>query len=204
MPQIAREEADQVSSIRGDRAMQLSRTVEYALHATLQLARGAAGGPISSSKLAAVGVMPERFLLQVLRQMVTHGLLRSTRGVDGGYALARDPNEITLLDVIEAVEGPLVFKPPSAQTLPEPTWTGLRVTLDNGVAALRAEYARLTLAQIVKDSAAEQAASAAAPPVDSSPAPVSSVSAKTRRDGPANSIVSHTDPSLDRANRASI
>ncbi len=50
--------------------------------------------------------MPERFLLQILRNLVTHGILRSTRGVDGGYALVRPADQISLLDVIEAIEGP--------------------------------------------------------------------------------------------------
>jgi Rrf2 family protein len=140
--------------------MQLSRTVEYALHATLQLARDDSGIPVSSSKLAAVGVMPERFLLQVLRLLVTHGLLRSTRGVDGGYSLARSPADITLLDVIEAVEGPLVIKAPSEQTLPDPTWTALRATLQNAVAVLRAEYSKLTLAQVMADDNAARAVAA--------------------------------------------
>jgi Rrf2 family protein len=50
--------------------------------------------------------MPERFLLQILRNLVTHGILRSTRGVEGGYSLTRPPEQISLLDVIEAIEGP--------------------------------------------------------------------------------------------------
>lgn len=132
--------------------MQLSRTIEYALHATLQLARSQSGAPIPNSKLAAVGVMPERFLLQVLRQLVTHGLLRSTRGVEGGYTLARDASEITLLDVIEAVDGPLAFKPPPQSTLPAPTWRALRATLENATSALRAEYGKMTLAKILSES----------------------------------------------------
>lgn len=51
--------------------------------------------------------MPERFLLQILRNLVTHGILRSTRGVDGGYALIRPPEDVSLLEVIEAIDGPL-------------------------------------------------------------------------------------------------
>jgi Rrf2 family protein len=50
--------------------------------------------------------MPERYLLQILRNLVTHGILRSTRGVDGGYSLVRPPDQISLLEVIEAIEGP--------------------------------------------------------------------------------------------------
>ena len=76
--------------------MKLSRTVSYAVRATLQLAQLQAHGPIPCSRLAADGKMPERFLLQILRNLVTHGILRSTRGVDGGYALVRPADEISL------------------------------------------------------------------------------------------------------------
>jgi Rrf2 family protein len=87
--------------------MKLSRTVSYAVRATLQLAKSESSGPVPCSKLAAEGGMPERFLLQILRVLVTHGILKSTRGVDGGYALSRPADQITLLEVIEAIEGPL-------------------------------------------------------------------------------------------------
>ena len=87
--------------------MKLSRTVAYAVQATLQLAQLTSGAPVPCSRLAAEGRMPERFLLQILRHLVTHGILQSTRGVDGGYSLARKPEDISLLDVIEAADGPL-------------------------------------------------------------------------------------------------
>ena len=87
--------------------MKLSRTVAYAVRATLQLAQSDSTTPVPCSQLAAEGKMPERFLLQILRNLVTHGILRSTRGVDGGYSLVRSPDEVSLLEVIEAIEGPL-------------------------------------------------------------------------------------------------
>lgn len=86
--------------------MKLSRTVDYAVRATLQLAKSESETPVPCSQLATEGKMPERFLLQILRNLVTHGILRSTRGVDGGYSLVRRPEEISLLEVIEAIEGP--------------------------------------------------------------------------------------------------
>lgn len=86
--------------------MKLSRTVAYAVRATIQLAQNPQGSPVPCSKLASEGNMPERFLLQILRNLVTHGILRSTRGVEGGYSLTRPPEQISLLDVIEAIEGP--------------------------------------------------------------------------------------------------
>src|SRR4026209_54956 len=86
--------------------MKLARTVSYAVQATLQLAKNESSEPVPCSQLASTGNMPERFLLQILRNLVTHGILRSTRGVDGGYSLVRSPEQISLLEVIEAIEGP--------------------------------------------------------------------------------------------------
>ena len=91
--------------------MKLSRTAAYALHATLQLALDGRSTPVPSNQIAAKGKLPERFLLQVLRKLVSHGILQSTRGVDGGYTLARPPGKISLLEVIEAIDGPMDCPP---------------------------------------------------------------------------------------------
>src|SRR4051812_28683567 len=111
--------------------MKLSRTVAYALQASLQLARADSPAPVPCSRLAAEGRMPERFLLQILRSLVTHGILHSTRGVDGGYALDRKPNEISVLDVIEAIDGPLSASlPDSDHSANEPHAVRLREALE--------------------------------------------------------------------------
>jgi Rrf2 family protein len=110
-------------------AMKLSRTVAYALQATLQLAQTGAARPVPCSRLAAEGQMPERFLLQILRNLVTHGILGSTRGVDGGYLLRRNPADISLLEVIEAVDGPLDSPLPVHEGLPEASRTKLECAL---------------------------------------------------------------------------
>ena len=89
--------------------MKLSRTVTYALHAILLLRDSVGPGATACSELARLGDMPERFLLQVLRGLVTHGLLISTRGVTGGYSLARPFESFSLLDLVEAVEGPVAY-----------------------------------------------------------------------------------------------
>ncbi len=87
--------------------MRMSRASAYAVSAVLQLTEAPPGVPIPCSQLAKTGEMPERFLLQVLRNLVNHGLLKSIRGVDGGYFLKRPAEEVTLLHVIEATDGPL-------------------------------------------------------------------------------------------------
>jgi Rrf2 family protein len=125
--------------------MKLSRTVMYALQAACQLGSSEDDSPVPSKKLAESGSMPDRFLLQILRNLVAHGLLRSTRGVIGGYALARSPEEISLLDIIEAVEGPVVFE------LAEPTsnQTCLKQALETVTANIRRDLDDLKLAQIL-------------------------------------------------------
>lgn len=87
--------------------MKLSRTVSYAVKAMVALATAPREAPVCCKQLAEGGDMPERFLLQILRTLVTHDLLQSVRGVYGGYRLSRDPEDITLLEIVEAIDGPL-------------------------------------------------------------------------------------------------
>ena len=87
--------------------LHISQTAWYALQATLQLAVVYPTPHIPCGRFAEAGQMPERFLLQILRTLVARGILRSIRGSDGGYALAKPPAEISLLDIMEAIEGPI-------------------------------------------------------------------------------------------------
>jgi Rrf2 family protein len=129
--------------------MKLSRTVAYALKATLQLAGSKANGPVPCSKLAADGQMPERFLLQVLRNLVTHGILGSTRGVDGGYTLERSPHDVSLLDVIEAIDGPLISSFPLQEGLPEESRTKLECALRDVTEIARRELLEIKLVHLL-------------------------------------------------------
>jgi Rrf2 family protein len=95
--------------------------------------------------MAASGHMPDRFLLQILRNLVAHGLLRSTRGVIGGYTLARPPEEISLLDIIEAVEGPVAFELPE----PTPEQSNMQQALERVTANVRRELAALKLSELL-------------------------------------------------------
>ena len=130
--------------------MKLSRTVAYAVRATLQLAQLESDGPIPCSKLASEGKMPERFLLQILRNLVTHGILRSTRGVDGGYALVRPANEISLLEVIEAIEGPYDSSLEMGDGLSEDARHKLRDALDQVTTVTRNQLEAIKLSQLLR------------------------------------------------------
>ena len=130
--------------------MKLSRTVAYAVRATLQLAQNKSEAPIPCSKLAAEGDMPERFLLQILRNLVTHGILRSTRGVDGGYALTRPPEEISLLDIIEAIEGPLDAGEPPSKGLPAESQEKLQSALREITDTARRQLESIEFSQLLE------------------------------------------------------
>lgn len=129
--------------------MKLSRTVGYALQAILQLADAEANIPVPCSRLAAQGRMPERFLLQILRNLVTGGILRSSRGVEGGYMLRRRPEEISLLDLIEAADGPLNAKPPAVEGLSSDAMAKLTAALDDVCDAARRQLANIKLSSLM-------------------------------------------------------
>jgi Rrf2 family protein len=129
--------------------MKLSRTVAYALQATLQLAQENDHEPVPCSRLAAEGKMPERFLLQVLRNLVAHGILCSTRGVDGGYALDRRPEDISLLEIIEAIDGPINPLIPAAQGLSAASKAKLEGALTSITENARKELLAIKIAHLL-------------------------------------------------------
>jgi Rrf2 family protein len=131
------------------RAMKLSRTVSYAVRATLQLAKSQSTSPVPCSQLAAEGDMPERFLLQILRVLVTHGILRSTRGVDGGYALTRSPDNVSLLEVIEAIDGRMDNGEVIGQGLPEISQNKLHNALTEVTATARKQLESIKLSHLL-------------------------------------------------------
>ena len=82
----------------------------YAIRALAELARaGAAGGgaPVPIGELARRRDIPVQFLEQLFAVLRRAGVLRSQRGVKGGYSFARDPGDITVLEVVELLDGPL-------------------------------------------------------------------------------------------------
>ena len=86
--------------------MRVSAKVDYALRAAAELA-AAGDGPVKGEQLARAQGIPLKFLENILLELRHHGLVQSQRGAEGGYWLARPPAEITLAEVIRAVEGPL-------------------------------------------------------------------------------------------------
>jgi Rrf2 family protein len=89
--------------------VRVSAKADYAVRAMVALAGGHASeaSPAKGEQLADAQSIPLRFLENILGELRTHGLVHSRRGPDGGYWLGRDADDITVADVIRAVEGPL-------------------------------------------------------------------------------------------------
>jgi Rrf2 family protein len=89
-----------ISSVR------VSAKADYALRAVIELA-ASGDGPIKGERIAQAQEIPLRFLENILGDLRHAGVVRSQRGVEGGYWLARPPEEVSVADVIRAVEGPI-------------------------------------------------------------------------------------------------
>jgi Rrf2 family protein len=87
--------------------LELSRKSDYALRAVIYLARISPERYGRVSEIAKAKGIPQAFLAQILPLLANRGVVKSQQGAHGGYALARSPGEITFLEVIECVEGPL-------------------------------------------------------------------------------------------------
>ena len=89
--------------------MKLSNKGLYGVKALYELARNYGGSPVTIKEISNRHGMPIQFLEQVLYQLRREGLVKSRRGVNGGYILARPPEEITVGDAIRALEGPIAI-----------------------------------------------------------------------------------------------
>ncbi|MDW7709706.1 MAG: Rrf2 family transcriptional regulator [Deferrisomatales bacterium] len=89
--------------------MIITRATEYSLRAMLHLAHSYPAPVVSKQEICeAEGVTPA-FLTKILQPLIRSGLVRSKRGVSGGFALARNPARVTVLDVMQAVDEPLTL-----------------------------------------------------------------------------------------------
>jgi Rrf2 family protein len=95
--------------------MKLTRASSYALHAVAYMAVQKQNRPVASHHIAKARGIPERFLLKVLKPLVSARVLHSIKGPNGGYRLARSASDISLLEVLEAVDGPISGQAPLSQ-----------------------------------------------------------------------------------------
>ena len=146
--------------------MRVSAKTDYALRAAVELASSGDGLPVKGERLATSQSIPLRFLENILLQMRHAGIVESRRGADGGYRLARPAAEITLADVIRAIDGPLAnVSGARPETLDfkgasEPlrdVWVAVRASLRSVLERVTlADVAANELPDVVRDLVAEQ------------------------------------------------
>ena len=122
--------------------MRISSKADYAVRAAIELAAVDHESPLGAERIATTQGIPLNFLENILSELRTAGLVRSQRGAEGGYSLARNAHEITIADIIRAVEGPLAgvrgarpedaAYPGAAHQLPR-VWIAVRKNLRNVV-----------------------------------------------------------------------
>jgi len=129
----------------------LSQTVEYALRAAVYLA-GQAGAPQTNQQIARATQVPAAYLCKVLQSLNRAGLLLAQRGVRGGFSLIRPPQELTILEVVNAVDPiqrirvcPLGLKSHGVRLCP------LHKRLDDAMAQVEQAFADTTLAEILAE-----------------------------------------------------
>jgi Rrf2 family protein len=131
--------------------MRVSAKVDYALRAVIELAAASDGTPVKGERIAQAQEIPLKFLENILGDLRQAGIVRSQRGIEGGYWLARPPDEISVADVVRTVEGPIAnvrgMGPESVSYLGsaerlQDVWIAVR-------ANLRAVLERVSIADIV-------------------------------------------------------
>ena len=97
--------------------MRVSAKADYAVRAAVELAAAGEGEPVKGERLATSQDIPLQFLEHILLELKHQGLVRARRGAKGGYWLARPAAEVTVADVVRAVEGPIA----NVQSMPPET-----------------------------------------------------------------------------------
>jgi Rrf2 family protein len=89
--------------------MQITRQADYAVRAVLYLAKLGSDQRAATSQIAQEQQIPPSFLAKIVSQLSVAGLLQTSRGARGGVALAKPAEEISLLEVVEAIDGPILL-----------------------------------------------------------------------------------------------
>jgi Rrf2 family protein len=145
--------------------MRVSAKADYAIRAAVELA-AAGDGPVKGDRIAKAQDIPSNFLENILADLRNAGIVSSRRGAEGGYWLARPADEVSLADVIRAVDGPLanvrgvrsdqLAYDGSAAALQD-VWIAVR-------ASLRAVLEQVTLAQVASGELPDHVRQLAADP----------------------------------------
>ena len=130
--------------------MRISRSSGYALLAASYIARNQKKGIILSQDIAKKYNIPLEYLLKILQQLVKANLLRSKRGPRGGFSMNLAPTKITMLQIIEAVDGPMVNQLHLVEHAKrEKSAKTIEKTYDKAIDASKAVFNKVKLSEIM-------------------------------------------------------
>lgn len=125
--------------------MQITRQADYAVRAVLYLSKLGSDQRAATSQIAQEQSIPPSFLAKIVSQLSVAGILQTSRGARGGVSLARTPEEISLLEVVEAIDGPILLNEcvgdnggscPFGDDCPmQPVWCDAQIELVNRLSA---------------------------------------------------------------------
>ena len=139
--------------------MQITRATDYAVRILIHLAAAPADARLAASDVAREIDAPGSFISKVLQQLVQCGVVTSRRGAGGGFQLAIEPEKVTLLDVVEIVEGPLQINLCLAEEngCDRKSWCGAHPVWSEAQNALKEVLANASIAQLARDSMTNRA-----------------------------------------------
>ena len=134
--------------------MQLTRAADYGVRVMIHLAGLPAGTRVTRTALAQAAAVPEDFMSKVLQGLVRARLIVSHRGTQGGFELAVDSHRVTLLDVVEAIEGPIQLNVclAAGQACERKGWCAAHFVWAEAQRAMVEVLGRATLARLVRES----------------------------------------------------
>ncbi|MHC4394441.1 MAG: RrF2 family transcriptional regulator [Planctomycetota bacterium] len=132
--------------------MRISRSTGYALLAVGYIAKNQKEqGIVLSQRIAKAYNIPLEYLLKILQQLVRANVLRSKRGPRGGFTLAKPPKKITMLQIVEAVDGPMVSQLNLKEQAPREKFsTRSEQAYEKAIAQAKAVFDRAKLADLLK------------------------------------------------------
>jgi len=140
----------------GKSRMQILSATEGAIRTALYLALEGTGRKVPGQEICRTQEITPAFLEKVTRPLVRRGVLAAARGVGGGFALARAPEQVTLLEIVEIIQGPLVFNecllgpgtcPRDLRCPVHPVWRQIRITTEN----ILADWSLADLARVARE-----------------------------------------------------
>lgn len=132
--------------------MKLTRASIYALHAVAFMAQQKSNKPVASHHIADARGISDRFLLKVLKPLVSARVLKSVKGPNGGYELARPASDISMLEIIEAIDGTIRGNAPVVEKSNAALNNRLETICNTSAEAVRKQLDKVRISDLVAGS----------------------------------------------------